>query len=133
MITILAEKPDVGNKIAAALDKITLANGKEVTFAALKSNEKAVKAQQAKDGFLRIRYAGEDCFVTWGFGHLGQLKDAADYNPDYRNWRKMPVPFLPNPYELRLRTDGSSFDARTKKQFELIKRMFLKSDYAKRI
>jgi hypothetical protein len=27
MITILAEKPDVGNKIAAALDKITLANG----------------------------------------------------------------------------------------------------------
>jgi DNA topoisomerase-3 len=129
MITILAEKPDVGNKIAAALDKITLANGKDITFSALKSNEKAVKAQQAKDGFLRIHYAGEDCFVTWGFGHLGQLKDAADYNPDYKNWRKMPLPFLPNPYELRLRTDGSSFDARTKKQFELIKRMFLKSDY----
>ncbi len=129
MITILAEKPDVGNKIAAALDKITLTNGKEVTFAALKTNEKTVKAQQAKDGFLRIRYAGEDCFVTWGFGHLGQLKDAADYNPAYKNWRRIPLPFLPDPYELRLRTDGSSFDARTKKQFELIKRMFLKSDY----
>ena len=39
MITILAEKPDVGNKIAAALDHITLASGKEVGFAALKANE----------------------------------------------------------------------------------------------
>lgn len=128
MITILAEKPDVGNKIAAALDKITLASGKEVSFATLKSNEKAVKAQQAKDGFLRIRFNGEDCFVTWGFGHLGQLKDAADYNPAYKSWYKLPSPFLPNPYELKLRTDGSSFDARTQKQFGLIKRMFLKSD-----
>ena len=106
MITILAEKPDVGNKIAAALDKITLASGKEVTFSALKSNEKAVKAQQTKDGFLQIRFCGEDCFVTWGFGHLGQLKDAADYNPAYKNWYKLPSPFLPNPYELKLRMDG---------------------------
>ncbi len=39
MITILAEKPDVGNKIAAALDHITLENGKEIGFAALKANE----------------------------------------------------------------------------------------------
>ena len=46
MIAILAEKPDVGNKIAAALDKITLASGKEVSFASLKANEKAVKQQQ---------------------------------------------------------------------------------------
>ncbi len=128
MITILAEKPDVGNKIAAALDKITLTSGKEVSFSALKSNEKAVKAQQAKDGFLRIRFRGEDCCVTWGFGHLVQLKDAADYNPAYKSWYKLPLPFLPNPYELKLRTDGSSFDARTKKQFELIKRLFSKSD-----
>ena len=46
MITILAEKPDVGNKIAAALDRITLDSGREVTFASLKANERAVKAQQ---------------------------------------------------------------------------------------
>ena len=29
LITILAEKPDVGNKIAAALDGITLKSGKK--------------------------------------------------------------------------------------------------------
>lgn len=129
MITILAEKPDVGNKIAAALDKITLTSGKEVGFAALKSNEKAVKAQQNKDGFLRIRYAGQDCFVTWGFGHLCELKNAADYNPAYKNWRAMPRPFIPERYEIQLRRGGSSFDARVERQFELIRRMFLKSDY----
>lgn len=128
MITILAEKPDVGNKIAAALDHITLASGKEVGFASLKANERAVKAQQANDGFLKIRYAGEDCYVTWGFGHLVQLKDARDYNPAYRNWRTMPTPFIPQPYELKLHSDGSSFDARTKKQFALVKKLFLKSD-----
>lgn len=55
MISILAEKPDVGNKIAAALDKIKLASGKEVTFSSLKANEKSVKQQQYKDGYLRIR------------------------------------------------------------------------------
>ena len=128
MITILAEKPDVGNKIAAALDRITLASGKEVTFAALKANERAVKAQQANDGYLKIRFQGEDCCVTWGFGHLAQLKDAGDYDPAYRNWRKMPLPFIPAAYELKLRTDGSSFDARTKKQFALIKKLFSGSD-----
>ena len=129
MITILAEKPDVGNKIAAALDKITLASGKEVGFAALKANEKAVKAQQAKDGYLKIRYADQDCYVTWGFGHLVQLKDAKDYDPAYANWRRMPRPFVPHPYELKLRENGNSFDARTKKQFALIKKLFSKSDW----
>lgn len=121
MITILAEKPDVGNKIAAALDKITLASGKEVTFAALKANERAVKSQQAKDGFLRIRYLGQDCFVTWGFGHICELKEPEDYDPAYKNWYKRPLPFIPETYQLKVR-DGY------KKQFDLIRRMFLKSD-----
>ncbi|MBQ9189758.1 MAG: topoisomerase C-terminal repeat-containing protein [Clostridia bacterium] len=128
MLTILAEKPDVGNKIAAALDQITLSGGKTVTFAQLKANEKAVKAQQSADGFLKIRFLGQDCYVTWGFGHLGQLMDAKDYNPAYQNWRSMPHPFIPQPYRIKLRTTGSSFDARTKKQFGVIKKLFQKSD-----
>ena len=41
MITIVAEKPDVGNKIAAALDHIDLNDGKRVEFSSLKTNEKA--------------------------------------------------------------------------------------------
>ena len=80
MITIFAEKPDVGMKIAAALDKITLNSGKFVNFSDLKSYEKQIKAQQRKDGYLRINYNGDDCYVTWGFGHLCCLKQAKDYD-----------------------------------------------------
>ena len=54
MITIYAEKPDVGNKIAAALDCITLHDGTKVDFDHLKAKEKAVKSQQFKDGYLQI-------------------------------------------------------------------------------
>lgn len=73
MITILAEKPDVGKKIAAALDKITLKDGRTVAFSELKANEREIKAQQSADGYLRICFQGQDCCVTWGFGHLCEL------------------------------------------------------------
>ncbi len=122
MITILAEKPDVGNKIAAALDKITLASGKEVSFASLKANEKSVKQQQYKDGYLRIRYAGQDCFVTWGYGHICGLNEPEDYNPAFKFWQNRPQPFIPDPYQLKIK-EGQE------KHFDLIRRMFLKSDY----
>ena len=42
MITIYAEKPDVGTKIAAALDGITLDSGKKVTFEELGNYEKQI-------------------------------------------------------------------------------------------
>lgn len=120
MITIFAEKPDVGNKIAAALDKITLSSGKIIKFSDLKANEKAVKAQQARDGYLKIEYLGEECYVTWGYGHLCELKGAVDYNPDYKNWSKMPMPFIPTNFEVKVK-DG------VKKQFNLVADLMKKS------
>lgn len=132
MITIIAEKPDVGNKIAAALDSITLASGKKVTFEQLKANEKAVKSQQAKDGFLKINFDGQECYVTWGFGHLCQLKQAKDYNAAYANWRSMPLPFAPDDYELIVNSipnDKTGYNAKIKKQFSLVKSLINKSDY----
>ena len=129
MVTILAEKPDVGNKIAAALDKIYLSNGNTVDFASLKSNEKAVKSQQNRDGYLKIQYKGHDCYVTWGFGHLCSLKQAADYVPSYKNWRAMPMPFVPKNYDIMLRkSSNSSWDSKVEKQFNIVKDLFQKSD-----
>lgn len=129
MVTILAEKPDVGNKIAAALDKIYLNNGKTVEFSALKANEKAVKSQQSRDGYLKISYKGHDCFVTWGYGHLCSLKQAHDYNASYKNWRMLPLPYIPAEYEIKLRTSSnSSWDTKVEKQFKTVKDLFEKSD-----
>ncbi len=128
MITILAEKPDVGNKIAAALDKITLSSGKTVDFKSLKANEKVVKAQQNRDGYLKIDYKGFECYITWGFGHLCTLKQAYDYNPSYKKWSLLPMPYIPKEYEIKLRADtNSSWDSKVEKQFNTIKELFEKS------
>lgn len=120
MIVIFAEKPDVGNKIAAALDQITLSSGKIIKFKDLKANEKAVKSQQARDGFLKINYLGEECYVTWGYGHLCELKEAEDYNPDYKNWSKMPMPFIPKNFEVKVKSG-------CEKQFNLVRDLIAKS------
>lgn len=120
MIVIYAEKPDVGNKIAAALDEITLSSGKKISYKNLKENEKAVKSQQFKDGYLKINYMKSDCYVTWGYGHLCELKQAVDYDSDYKNWSKMPMPFIPSSYELKVKDEA-------KKQFKLVKDLFNKA------
>lgn len=130
MITILAEKPDVGNKIAAALDKITLSSGKVVTFANLKANEKALSAQRSKDGYWKITYKGQECYVTWGFGHLCTLWQASDYNPAYKKWASIPLPFIPSEYKIKLKQDGDeNWQKKVKKQFETVRDLFSKSDY----
>ena len=79
MITIYAEKPDVGTKIAAALDGITLESGKKVSFEELERYEKQVKALRTKNGYLKIKWQGQDVCVTWGYGHMCELKQAWDY------------------------------------------------------
>jgi len=129
MITIVAEKPDVGNKIAAALDHIELEGGKTVEFKTLKANEKAVKAQQNKDGYFKITWQGQECFVTWAYGHLCELKQAADYNSQYKYWSRMPLPFIPGEYEIKLKSNPDrSWEKKLHKQADLVKDLMNRSD-----
>lgn len=122
MIVIYAEKPDIASKIAAALDKITLKDGTEVTYDQLEQDSlrKRVVAQRTKDQYLKIHYMNEECFVIWGVGHLCSLKQAVDYDPNYRNWRNIPTPFLPN-YEIKA-------EKRTLKLFQNAKQFFHQAD-----
>ena len=101
-VCIYAEKPDMGTKIAAALDCITLDNGKKVGFNELKKYENEIRKQRIRDGFFEIKYGGKRAFVTWGFGHMCGLKQAYDYNPAWKDWKKLPLPFIPENYELKL-------------------------------
>ena len=129
MIVILAEKADVGAKIAAALDKITLASGRVITFKTLGANEKAVKAQQSKDGYLKINFKGKECYVTWGRGHLCELKQAKDYNPAYARWSVIPLPLIPEKYEIQMRTARDEKEAKKVKfQFDTVKRLLNKAE-----
>ena len=121
MITIYAEKPDVGTKIAAALDGITLESGKKVSFEELERYEKQVKALRTKNGYLKIKWQGQDVCVTWGYGHMCELKQAWDYNESYRLWQNLPLPYIPEHYELKLSESAG-------KQFQVIRNCFNKSE-----
>lgn len=121
MITIYAEKPDVGTKIAAALDGITLESGKKVGFEELERYEKQVKALRTKNGYLKIKWQGQDVCVTWGYGHMCELKQAWDYNESYRLWQNLPLPYIPEYYELKLSESAG-------KQFQVIRNCFNKSE-----
>lgn len=121
MITIFAEKPDMGTKIAAALDGITLKNGKKVSFEQISFNEKQIKAQRAEQGYFKINYQGQPTYVTWGYGHLCELKQAQDYCPNYKNWKNLPLPYIPESYELKLAPNAE-------KQYKVVKDLFCRSN-----
>lgn len=121
MITIYAEKPDMANKIAAALDGIHLDSGHTVSFSELDKWDRAIKAQRTRDGYFLIRRDNQDIAVTWGFGHMCELKQAKDYNPEFRNWNKLPLPYIPDSYELKL--------TGPEKQYDTIRKLFNSSDY----
>lgn len=121
MITIFAEKPDMGTKIAAALDGITLKNGKKVSFEQISFNEKQIKAQRAEQGYFKINYQGQPTYVTWGYGHLCELKQAQDYCSNYKNWKNLPLPYIPESYELKLAPNAE-------KQYKVVKDLFCRSN-----
>lgn len=121
MITIYAEKPDMGTKIAAALDAIHLDSGISVSFDQLERYEKAIRAQRTRDGYFRIRFEDQDITVTWGFGHMCGLKQAYDYYPEYRQWSKLPLPYIPSEYGLKLTGPQG--------QYDIIRNLFQKSTY----
>lgn len=125
MVVIFAEKPDIGTRIAAALDAITLSDGTRVTFTQLDAYKSRIEAQRRSDGLFRITYNGAECVVTWGFGHLCTLKQAKDYNEEYASWFKMPLPFIPHRYEIK-RAEGrnEAADNNIVKQLSLIKQLF---------
>ena len=127
MVVIYAEKPDAANKIAAALGTFAIGSGRKIDFTSLKANEKAVKAYQAANGYLEIKYLGDDCIVTWGYGHMCELYNAEDYDASYKSWRSLPVPFIPDKYMLKMR-DGYNA-ARSNDQMKLLKDLFNKADY----
>ena len=121
MITIFAEKPDVARKIAAAIGPIVLSDGTKVYYDALAKYDKRIKAEFMKQGYIPIKWEGKDACVTWGVGHLCGLCEAVDYDPDYKNWNNIDLPFIPNPYRIKVIGHTSS-------QFNIVKKLFNSSD-----
>ena len=72
MELIIAEKPSVGNSIAAV-----------------------VGASERHDGYIE----GNNYIVSWCVGHLVGLADAAAYNEKYKKWNREDLPIIPETYK----------------------------------
>lgn len=128
MICILAEKPDVATKIAGALGGIVSGNGSVIPFEKLQSSERVIRGLR-QQGWLETVFNGEKTLVTWGYGHLCELKQAVDYDANYKQWTHIPLPFIPAKYELKAKSAQGRFGATVKTQLSVIKKLFSEAAY----
>ena len=94
MRLVIAEKPSVAQSIAAVLN-----------------------AKQRRDGYLE----GGGYIVSWCFGHLAELADAAVYNADYAKWSLKDLPIVPYTYRFIVREDK-------RKQFDVLRALLRRED-----
>ncbi|MFJ8260953.1 DNA topoisomerase 3 [Rummeliibacillus sp. NPDC094406] len=59
--------------------------------------------------------------ITWGIGHLVELKQPADYKPEWKRWSLAQLPMIPEKYEFRV--SKGKWD-----QFQEVKRLFKEAD-----
>ena len=78
---VVAEKPSVGQSIAAALG-----------------------VTGRKDGYME----GGGWLISWCVGHLAELAEPAAYDPDYAKWRQEDLPILPESWRFTIRADKRS-------------------------
>jgi len=102
MIVCIAEKPSVAKDIA-----------------------KVLGANTQHDGYYEgdSKILNSKVQVTWTFGHLCCLKNPHDYTMAWKSWNYTQLPIIPPKFQIKLIEDDG-----VKKQFEIIKKLFLAAD-----
>ncbi|PJI06550.1 type IA DNA topoisomerase [Clostridium sp. CT7] len=120
MIVMYAEKPDIAEKLVAILGKCFI-NDIELTLDILFNSEfkKKLTAYENERGFLRCVFEEKEYLITWGFGHMAELKSAKEYNQKYKVWKEENFPFVPEHFQIRIKKDLN-----VRKQFQVIKKLF---------
>ena len=135
MQCIYAEKFDVGLKIAIALNGGLDTEQGRVTLANVERKKDKLKDLKS-DGRINITASGIPIIVTWGQGHMGELWQAKDYDPAYAQWTNLPLPFIPETHNVKIR-EGTDFKTKKKtgepdpfasRQLKVIERCFKKAD-----
>ena len=86
---ILAEKPSVAKDIAAAFSSVS-----------------------RHDGY----FTAGDTVITWGFGHLVELKEPHDYDPELKSWNIRTLPIVPKQFSYKP-------ISKSKKQLDCIRKL----------
>ncbi|MDZ5784323.1 type IA DNA topoisomerase [Marinococcus luteus] len=101
MPVILAEKPSQAKAYAAAF-----------------------QIQEKKDGYMRLKPCSlfpDGAVLTWGFGHLLELRAPADYESSWKKWSLDTLPMLP--VHFRFKPNPRAF-----KQLKIVKQMLQEAD-----
>ena len=94
--------------------------------------EKPSQAKAYADAFTARKFEGymeihpcstfpEGAFLTWGVGHLVELKEPHTYNPAWKRWSLGSLPILPDHYEFQV--SKGKF-----KQFQVVKKLIKGTD-----
>ncbi|MER2260951.1 MAG: DNA topoisomerase 3 [Psychrobacillus sp.] len=94
--------------------------------------EKPSQAKAYADAFSVKRHEGyieilpspifpEGAFITWGIGHLVELKEPKAYDPKWNRWSLASLPILPDRYEFQV-AKGKA------KQFTIVKKLIKSTD-----
>lgn len=136
MITIYAEKFDVGLRIACALTGGLDHKGKKITNENLDSYKDSM-SDFRKQGYIPFTVKGRNYAVTWGFGHMFELFAPNDYDKEDRFWnRKLPI--IPEKFKIKvaegydMKTGKPTYkpDPRTERQLKIVNSLFEKSEFA---
>lgn len=92
MRVILTEKPSVARDIARCL-----------------------KINQRHDGY----FSNKEVCITWAFGHLLELNEPNDYQPEWKRWTISDLPIIPEAFKLKAKEDAG-----VKKQLQTIRQLF---------
>lgn len=103
---IIAEKPSLARNICAAITP----------------SPKWVPGSAKNTGY----YENDNYIVAYAFGHLLQLKDAEDYNEDFKVWSIDTLPIIPT--EFMYKQNG---DAGARAQLSLLKKAIARKDVDK--
>ena len=77
------------------------------------------------DGYTEIQPCDifpQGAFITWGVGHLVELKEPHTYNPAWKRWNLGSLPILPERYEFQV-APGKY------KQFQIVKKLIRATDH----
>lgn len=94
--------------------------------------EKPSQAKAYADAFSTRKFEGymeitpcpvfpNGAYLTWGVGHLVELKEPHTYNPAWKRWSLESLPILPDHYEFQV-AKGKS------KQFNIVKKLISSTD-----
>ena len=78
---------------------------------------KILKAEKKEDGYL----AGEDCLVSWCFGHLAEYASPESYDEKYGKWDFSDLPIIPGEWKLIVAKDK-------KGQLAVLKKLLRRKD-----